>query len=643
MKNKVDKIAIVSISGVFPGADNLDLFLKNIQNKKESIIEIPEDRWILPKSLAVSKNYLPDTAFCSKAGLITDFSFDPKGFLIDQDLLINLDPTHQLALHTGRQALENCYTNDEILKRTGVILASISLPTEKSSMLSFEIINNKKREINFKQGLSSQVLSFPAGILARALGLKGGSYTLDAACASSLFSIKLACDELLQNNTDMMLAGGVSRPDSLYTQIGFSQLQALSPSGKCSPFDAKADGLVVGEGAGIIVLKRLKDAISCKDKIHGIIAGSGLSNDIEGNLVAPASEGQIRALNQAYTSAGWSFDQVQYIECHGSATPVGDNIELNSMLNIQNNTTLTNRKSNIQNHNCSIGSVKSMTGHLLTAAGAAGMIKTLLAMENKFLPPSLNFSKPHENSPLNDSCFKVQTDVEEWKTNKSDITRKFGISGFGFGGINAHVLVEEYKDNTKKDFFISSKQLYDNDPIAIVGMDTITGCSSDLLQLDKIFNLGKRPAPEWSESISEKAFYIKELPISNHEFHIPPNQIEDILSNQLIMLKTAKMALIDAGIKDRPGENEKPRNDFGAAIGIAFDYKATNFYLRWKSKLNKLMNLDSISPPLTATRTLGALGGIVASRIAREFKFGGPCFTVSAGNSSGLKAIDIGI
>ncbi|MCK5099690.1 MAG: polyketide synthase, partial [Desulfobacteraceae bacterium] len=541
----MDKIAIVSISGVFPGAENLDIFLKNIQNKKNAVIDVPKERWILQKEIAVSNNLEPDKALSAKAGLITDFSFDPHGFSVDKDLLINLDPMHKLVLHAGRDALQKCYIDNEIKKRCGVILAAISLPTEKSSKLAYDILFNKKQtSINVAHALAASVVSFPAAILATSLGLQGGCFTLDAACASSLYSVKLACEELWQNNADMMIAGGVSRPDSLYTQIGFSQLQALSPSGRCSPFDSKADGLVVGEGVGIIVLKRLKDAIACKDKIYGIIAGFGLSNDIAGNLVAPASEGQIRALNTAYKSAKWSLDQVQYIECHGSATPVGDNVELTSMINVQKKMKLPDIN---QKRKCSIGSVKSMTGHLLTAAGAAGMIKTLLAMENKFLPPSLNFSGPPLNSPLNNSCFKVQTEVEEWKTKDSQTTRKAGISAFGFGGINAHLLIEEFINNSKKDLFFSSKKSYNNIPVAIVGMEAITGCNDNLSQLEKIFNSTDHPIPEFSESIKEKCFFIKKLPIEEHEFHIPPNQIKDILPNQLIMLKAAKMALLDAG------------------------------------------------------------------------------------------------
>jgi 3-oxoacyl-(acyl-carrier-protein) synthase/3-hydroxymyristoyl/3-hydroxydecanoyl-(acyl carrier protein) dehydratase len=634
MKNNFEKIAIVSMAGIFPGADNLNVFLKNIQNKQSAIIEIPEQRWIRSKKDVVSKEFKPDTALCSKAGLINNFSFDPHGYQIDHSLLSNLDITHQLALQTGKEAIDKCYSDNNIKKRTGVILAAISLPTEKSSQFAWDILFNKKdKNIDFNHAIASSVVSMPAALLARSLGLYGGCYTLDAACASSLYSIKLACEELRQGNTDMMIAGGVSRPDSLYTQIGFSQLQALSPSGRCSPFDSKADGLVVGEGAGIFVLKRLSDAIECRDNIHGLISGFGVSNDIEGNLVAPASEGQIRSLNQAYLSAGWSFDQVQYIECHGSATPVGDNIELSSMINVQK--TLSHKQQ--RSVKCAIGSVKSMTGHLLTAAGAIGMIKTLLAMNNKFLPPSLNFSKAPANSPLNTSQFRVQAEVEEWKKQNSNATRKAGISAFGFGGINAHILIEEYNKDSKKSFYLPSAEPSTDNPVVVVGMSAITGCNDNLNQLDKIFSLHNHPVPEWSETLQKKACFIKKLPFSDTEFHIPPNQIADILPNQLIMLKAAKNALSDAGIKDRPEENESPRHTFGAALGVEFDFNATNFFLRWKSAS------DSISPPLTAPRTLGALGGIVASRVAREFKLGGPCFTVSAGANSGLKAIEIGI
>ncbi|HAA58591.1 MAG TPA: hypothetical protein DCE42_27765 [Myxococcales bacterium] len=199
---------------------------------------------------------------------------------------------------------------------------------------------------------------------------------------------------------DMMVTGGVSRPDNLYTQIGFSQLQALSPSGVCSPFDAKGDGLVVGEGAGVVILKRLKDALAHGDEIHGLIHGVGLSNDIGGNLLAPDSEGQLRAMKKAYALTGWEPQEVDLIECHGTGTPLGDKKEVASLQALW-------QEAGAQSEECVIGSVKSMIGHLLTAASVAGLIKVLLSMKHKTLPPTAHFSSPPESIPLEGSPFSV--------------------------------------------------------------------------------------------------------------------------------------------------------------------------------------------------------------------------------------------
>jgi len=667
MQTKMKKIAVVGMSCVFPGANNIKEFCKNIMEKQNSIINVPEKKWITSPDSVFSKKNKPDTICSKKAGLITDFKFDPNGFNIDKDLLTRLDPVHQITLDAGKKALAQCYISNDDKKRTGVILAAISLPTEKSSNIAWKILVEKKSNILTKADvLSAQVVSTPASILARAMGLKGGCYTLDAACASSLYSIKLACDQLSQMKNDIMIAGGVSRPDSLYTQIGFTQLHALSPSGTCSPFDEKADGLVVGEGAGIIVLKRLQDALHAGDKIFGVIAGAGLSNDIKGSLISPASEGQIRAMTNAYKSAKWHPNDIQYIECHGAGTPIGDNVESQSIKTLWEN-------ANALKKGFSIGSIKSMIGHTLTAAGAAGVIKTLVSMNEKKLPPSLNFSSFPKNSPLNSSKIKVQKKVEQWiseplKNNKSKIGRRAGISGFGFGGINAHILLEEF--NLKNKFFplsfpkikeIKASKIkstnfskeHSDISIAIIGMETITGKAHNLKEFQELVLSGK-------EKKSQNQWKIKEISTYAGEFHIPPNQLNDILPQHILMLKASKGAFLNAGIslrlslnhefnndklnKDEPQNHELKRNDidrskFGAAIGIEFDFNATDFYLRWNADNLK----DFISPPLTSNRTLGALGGIVASRIAREFNLGGPCFTVSAKSCSGIKALEIGI
>ena len=183
-----------------------------------------------------------------------------------------------------------------------------------------------------------------------------------------------------------MLCGGVSRPDPLYTQMGFSQLRALSARGKAAPLDHRGDGLVVGEGAGMFVLKRLDDALAHGDHIYAVVAGIGLSNDIHGDLLAPSSEGQLRAMRMAYEQAGWSPGDVDLIECHAAGTPVGDAVEIESLKSLWG-------QSGWKKRQCAIGSVKSNVGHALTAAGAAGLLKVLLALKNETLPPTANFER----------------------------------------------------------------------------------------------------------------------------------------------------------------------------------------------------------------------------------------------------------
>ena len=643
------KTAVVAMAGVFPQAGNTKIFLDHILQKKDCIIKVPDHRWAGPVQGFVSRSPLPDKAVSDKAGLIENFDFDPSGFRIDESLLSMLDPVHKLVLHAGREAFLHCYHTRESKKRTGVILAAIALPTDTSSDFSRQILCEKNYKGPVPEDFSkSGVVFLPAAILSSAMGFEGGSFTLDAACASSLYAIKLACEHLHLKKADIMMAGGVSRPDSLYTQIGFTQLQALSPSGKCSAFDKFADGLVVGEGTGIVVLKRLEDAIACSDTIHAVITGTGVSNDIDGTLVGPASEGQVRAMIQAYGQAQWLPSDIQYMECHGSGTPVGDAVELFSIHELYHLMGATGA-------NLSIGSVKSMIGHLLTAAGAAGFIKTLLSMKKGILPPSLNFTTPSAQSPLNHSPIRVQTEVEEWKPKHPGATRKAAVSAFGFGGINAHILIEEYKTGTTRHVVnhIGGPPKNHCVPCAIIGMETLLkDCNSLSGFTDLIFDEKKLtpdyPGSRWRRTglntIKEKkGYFLDQFSTFYGEFHIPPIQMEDILPQHILLLKAAKGALLDAGITPRPPDDEPSRDKMGCAIGIEFDYGATDFHLRWTAGSAGEAMKDQLSPPLTFNRTLGALGGIVASRAAREFKLGGPCFTLSSGADSGIKTIETAV
>ena len=395
--NKIP-IAVIGMAGIFPGASDLDTFWQNIVNKKDTAIEVPPGRWIAEPEDMVHPDPRPDKTFSKRACLIQDFSFDTKGLDLEEDLINALDPLHLMALHVGRNAFLSCDISSIDKKNIGIVLAAIALPTDASSSITRKILGtsfeeslfgerqpHKHPKLSTAECMAARVTSLPAALLAQALGLGGGTMTLDAACASSLYAVKLACDELSSYRADAMLAGGISRPECLYTQVGFSQLRALSPSGRCAPFDETADGLVVGEGAGILVLKRLDDALRDKNTIFAVIKGIGLSNDMRGNLLAPDSEGQVRAMRKAYEASGWSPTDVDLIECHGAGTPVGDIVELQSLRDLWG-------ESGWSAGQCPIGSVKSMIGHLLTGAGAAGMIKTLLALKHQTLPPSINLS-----------------------------------------------------------------------------------------------------------------------------------------------------------------------------------------------------------------------------------------------------------
>lgn len=693
---KTPPIAVVGMSGIFPGAPDVDTFWQNILNRVEAIDEVPEHRWIVSPDLIYHPGYKTDLACSKRAGLIDDFTPDLSGIDIDPDLIHQLDPLYHLVLSAGRDALRDCKISTIDQKRTGVVVAAIALPTDSSSAIARNILGASfERELYHRirdgnildsvsplkrfQCIGSRVTSLPGAILAKGLGLGGGSLTLDAACSSSLYAIKLACDELQSGRSDVMLTGGISRPDSLYTQIGFTQLQALSPSGKCAPFDKKADGLVVGEGTGFVVLKRLDDALRDGNTIQGLIHGIGLSNDIGGNLLAPDSEGQVRAMESAYRSSGWSPFDIDLIECHGAGTPVGDMIELSSIHSLWGDEGWSEQQ-------CAIGSVKSMIGHLLTAAGAAGLIKTLLALKNKILPPSLNFSSPADNSPLFRSPFRVQTRAEEWVKNDNR-PRRAAVSAFGFGGINAHVLLEEWvappgkkssiqklpPDNSSGSVQVEGENSEPVEPVAVIGMDAAVGLIDSLQAFQEMIFTGrsaskKRPSKRWcgTDHIARAHMgsdvpygaFMDEISVLIGEFHIPPNEIPDMLPQHLLMLKVAANALADAGMPHR-----KNRPKTGVTIGIEFDLEATNFHLRWnmvnrvqkwkqalapyldeKETENWLKSLqDACSPPLTSARTVGSLGGIIASRIAKEFRFGGPSFVVSCEAASGIKALEIGV
>ena len=667
---KKEQIAIVGMGCVFPGGKGQAGFWDLIARAGDASEDIPAGRWPTDSSQYNAGLLGHADKVASKRGYFVPAAhYDTSDLPLDSGLLQGLDPLFHLTLRAGYDAWKDCPSAARRKGRSGVIIGNIVLPTESSSRIAREYLGQTFveslipgaepfPEVNPQNAFPA---ALPASILAKMLGMSHGAFTLDAACASSLYALKLACDELISGRLDVVISGGVSRPDPLYTQMGFSQLRALSLKGRSAPFDETADGLVVGEGAGLFVLKRLGDAIQDGDRIYGLLSGVGLSNDVGGSLMAPNSDGQLRAMRGAYEQAGWQPSDVNYVECHATGTPLGDGVELKSLKKLWSDAPETSR--------CVISSVKSNVGHLLTAAGASGLARILLAFKHETLPPTANYQSSAPSLELASSPFRILKAGEPWRKTPG-IPRRAAISGFGFGGINAHALIEEWLPLSDRK--VTSAVRSEKKAVAIVAAEAevghLTGCNlENALFTSTALPAGTMPAA-WQQAAETRwwrELFADTLPPSSlapdavtvpvGAFRIPPTELQEMLPQQILMLKVAAEALKKAGY------DRSDKLSAGVFVGIALDSAASRFQGRWQwsaewegfaqalglslsaeegqAWLEKLR--EAYHPALNANRTMGALGGIVASRIAREFHFGGPSFTMSADELSGVRALDV--
>jgi PfaB family protein len=686
-----DPIAIVAMACVFPGCQTPEELWDLVLNRGDATTDPPPGRWLIDPARALDPQVgLADHVYSIRGGFVDAASLDPvrsaRDLGLDPGMLDRLDPLFHLVIHVAKAAWRDAQTESVDKSRVGVIFGNIVLPTDAASAFSREILGRVFEErlgIAVAHTQSTEPINaFPAGLpaalAARALGLGGVAYTLDAACASSLYALKLAALELQSRRADAMLCGGVSRPDPLYTQMGFSQLRALSARGKPAPFDRQADGLVVGEGAGMFVLKRLSDALAEGDAIHGIIAGMGLSNDVDGDLLAPSAEGQLRAMRRAYDQAGWRPGDLDLIECHATGTPLGDAVEIESLTRLWRDDAIHKPDA------CAIGSVKSNIGHALTAAGAAGLVKVLMALRHHLLPPTANFEQPNPGLRLEGSPFRVLKCPEPWPRRAPGQPRRAAISGFGLGGINAHVLIEEWLPpdppapvgaaavQNRRPAQPNSRRT-EPPPIAIVGLAAHFGPFADrtaflhrLVSGDPSVepfdptNWWGVPDTEWYRKQgwggrSFAGYYLDSLRFEVDQFRIPPRELAEMLPQQSLMLAVTAAALRDAGWQSQIAGRA------AVLVGIGLDLNTTNYQLRWwlaqqASQWSKALDLNlrpeelahwtdelhaAVWPALTANRTMGGLGSLVASRIAREFRIGGPSFSISCDENSGIQALAI--
>jgi len=421
-------IAIVGMAGRFPGAINIEEFWQNIRDGKESVTLFSDEEL---KVSGIAPAELSDPQYVKARPILKDIEmFDASFFNFSAKEAELTDPQHRLFLECAYEALESA--------GYGSAKGSIGVYAGSSTAGSYMSNHYSNPDVIALQDIA--VLgNDPASLATRIsykLNLKGPSINIQTYCSTSLVAVHLACQSLLNYECDMALAGGVSIQVPQKSGYHYTQGGSLSPDGHCRTFDAKAQGIVFGNGLGIVVLKRLEDALVDGDTIHAIIKGSAINNDgsFKASYTAPSVDGQADVILQALSDAGVKPDTINYIEAHGTGTSIGDPIEIAALT--QAFGTITQKK-----RFCAIGSVKTNIGHLDAAAGVVGLIKTTLALKHKQIPPSLHFEQPNPEIDFDNSPFYVNTTLSEWKSNGTP--RRAGVSAFGFGGTNAHVIVEE--------------------------------------------------------------------------------------------------------------------------------------------------------------------------------------------------------
>jgi len=427
------EIAIISMAGRFPGAKSVEEFWFNLRAGVESISTFTDEEL---QAAGTPPAELRDPNYVRAKGVLDDIEmFDASFFGFSAREAETTDPQHRLFLECAWEVLERAgYDTQRYEGRIGVYGGAGANGYFLSNLLTNpDIINS----VGMYQAFISNDKDYLSTRLSYKLNLKGPSLTVQTACSTSLVAVHLACQSLLSGECDMALAGGITISVPQVSGYQYREGGILSPDGHCRPFDVQANGTNGGSGVGMVLLKRFDEALADGDVIHAVIKGSAINNDGSRKVgyTAPSVEGQAKAIIAAQLSGELSADSISYVEAHGTATALGDPIEVGAL-------TQAFRSSTSRTQFCALGSMKSNVGHLDAAAGVAGLIKTVLALKHRELPPSLHYTAPNPEIDFAASPFYVNHELRPWETN-GDGPRRAGVSSFGIGGTNAHVVVEE--------------------------------------------------------------------------------------------------------------------------------------------------------------------------------------------------------
>ncbi len=470
MSTRSQPLAIVGISCLFPKADGLQAYWANIKNGVDAITPVPATHWNAAEYFDADPKS-PDRTYAQSGGFLAPVNFNPMEFGIAPKDIEATDTAQLLSLVAAQRALADAgYATGNAgggnagrkfdRERTSVILGvtgALELVIPLGARLGHPIWRRALKEAGVDGAVAEDVVqrisdsyvgwqenSFPgllgnvaAGRIANRLDLGGTNCVVDAACASSLAAIHLASLELAAGRSDMVITGGVDTFNDIFMYMCFSKTPALSPTGDAKPFDRDCDGTVLGEGLGVVVLKRLADAERDGDRIYAVLKGIGSSSDGRSSgIYAPRAGGQKLALQRAYEDAGTAPETIGLIEAHGTGTKVGDATELSSLIEVF-------RAAQPNGTWCALGSVKSQIGHTKAAAGVAGLIKAAMALHEKVLPPTIKVKQPIEEAAPGRSPFYLNTGKRPWLP-AAGHPRRAGVSALGFGGTNFHCVLEEH-------------------------------------------------------------------------------------------------------------------------------------------------------------------------------------------------------
>lgn len=491
-------IAIIGMECIFPDAKNLEEYWRNIVLGKDSVTEVPDERWNKELYYHPDSNEA-DVSHSKWGGFIPKIDFDPLAFGIPPQSLAAIEPTQLLTLLVAKRAMDDARYDEKHTNRENIsVIIGAEGGNDLANSYSFrgyykQVFGELHEEVKEAFPHTTED-SFPgilanviAGRITNRLDLGGRNYTVDAACASSLAAIDLACQELVLGKSDMVLAGGADLHNGINDYLMFSSTHALSRKGRCATFDSEADGIALGEGVAILVLKRYEDAIQDGDRIYSVIKGVGGSSDGKAlGLTAPRKIGQVRALERAYTQAGISPASVGLVEAHGTGTVVGDKTELSALTN------LFSRSGALpgQTH---LGSVKTQIGHTKCAAGLAGLIKASLAVYHGVKPPTLHLQKPNGYYNSITSPFSFNSETGIW----ADKNRYAGISAFGFGGTNFHTVIANHpkKDDSAvlqswpSELFVFRGDTYDEAKIQLNQIKSLLEVNDSIALKDIAYSL----------------------------------------------------------------------------------------------------------------------------------------------------------